>query len=98
MNLQETIFSIFPGCTVAQGTDEYGLIEVSGLTGTMVPQNCVVLASGVFQYAAMERACRSYLVKANKLRLLVRILPDAQNRLCAQITTTSRVAGSASLH
>lgn len=85
MNLQETVFSIFPGCTLTGVAGDDGVIEVGGITGTMVPQNCEVLASGVFQYSTQERSRRSYLVKANELLLMVRILPDAANHLCAQI-------------
>jgi hypothetical protein len=62
-----------------------GIYEIGGITGAMVPQNCEVLASGVFQYSMSERSRRTYLVKANKLLLMVRILPDASNHLCAQI-------------
>jgi hypothetical protein len=52
----------------------------------MVPKNCEVLASGVFQYSSSERPRRSYLVRANDCLLMVRIFPDASNHLCAQIT------------
>jgi hypothetical protein len=85
MNLQETVFSIFPGCPVTGSVIDDGIFEVSGITGSMVPQNCEVLASGVFQYATSERSRRTYLVKANELLLMVRILPDASNHLCAQV-------------
>jgi hypothetical protein len=85
MNLQETLASIFPGCTDAGPPGEDGVVEVGGITGSMVPKNCEVLASGVFQYSSSERPRRSYLVKANDCLLLVRILPDASNHLCAQI-------------
>jgi hypothetical protein len=85
MNLQETIFSIFPGCSLNGEVSEDGMYEVGGITGAMVPQNCKVLASGVFQYATSERSRRTYLVQANELFLMVRILPDASNHLCAQI-------------
>jgi hypothetical protein len=85
MNLQETVGSIFPGCPQTGSASDDGVFEVSGITGSMVPQNCEVLASGVFQYATSERSRRTYLVKANELLLMVRILPDASNHLCAQI-------------
>ena len=85
MNLQETVFSIFPGCALTGSVSDDGIYEIGGLTGSMVPQNCEVLASGVFQYSTSERSRRTYLVKANKLVLMVRILPDASNHLCAQI-------------
>jgi hypothetical protein len=85
MNLQETVFSIFPGCTLTGSVSDDGIYEIGGITGAMVPQNCEVLASGVFQYSMSERSRRTYLVKANKLLLMVRILPDASNHLCAQI-------------
>jgi hypothetical protein len=85
MNLQETVFSIFPGCTQTGSVSEEGIYEIGGLTGAMVPQNCEVLASGVFQYATSERSRRTYLVKANERLLMVRILVDASNHLCAQI-------------
>ena len=85
MNLQETVFSIFPGCALTGSVSDDGIYEIGGLTGAMVPQNCEVLASGVFQYSTSERSRRTYLVKANKLVLMVRILPDASNHLCAQI-------------
>jgi hypothetical protein len=99
MNLQETVFSIFPGCTQTCSVSEDGVYEVGGLTGSMVPQNCEVLASGVFQYATNERSRRTYLVKANELLLMVRILPDASNHLCAQIMErVSLEAGGKHLH
>ncbi len=85
MNLQETIFSIFPGCALTGAVGDDGMYEVGGITGAMVPQNCEVLASGVFQYATGQRSRRTYLVKANELLLMVRILPDDSNHLCAQI-------------
>jgi len=85
MNLQETVFSIFPGCTLTSSVSEDGIYEIGGITGAMVPQNCEVLASGVFQYAIGERSRRTYLVKANKFCLMVRIIPDASNHLCAQV-------------
>jgi hypothetical protein len=85
MNLQETVVSIFPGCTLTGSVGDDGIYEIGGITGAMVPQNCEVLASGVFQYATNERTRRTYLVKANELVLMVRILPDASNHLCAQI-------------
>jgi hypothetical protein len=85
MNLQKTIFNIFPGCAQTGSVNADGIYEISGITGAMVPQNCEVLASGVFQYASNERSCRTYLVKADGQLLVVRILPDASKRLCAQI-------------
>jgi len=84
MNLQETVFRLFPGCTMTSAGNADGVMEV-GINGAVVPQNCEVLASGVFQYSTQERSRRSYLVKANELLLMVRILPDAANRMCAQI-------------
>jgi hypothetical protein len=59
-----------------------------------------VLASGVFQYSIGERTRRTYLVKANKLLLMVRILPDASNHLCAQIMerVSDPALGSRRLH
>ena len=93
MNLQETVFSIFPGCSLTGSVSDDGVYEVGGITGAMVPQNCEVLASGVFQYSIGERTRRTYLVKANELFLMVRILPDASNHLCAQIM--QRVSGPA---
>ena len=100
MNLQETVFSIFPGCTLSGSVGDDGIYEIGGLTGAMVPQNCEVLASGVFQYSTGERSRRTYLVKANKLLLMVRILPDASNHLCAQIMerVAREVPGSKRLH
>jgi hypothetical protein len=85
MNLQETVVSIFPGCSLNGTVSEDGMYEIGGITGAMVPQNCKVLASGVFQYSTNERSRRTYLVQANELFLMVRILPDASNHLCAQI-------------
>ena len=100
MNLQETVFSIFPGCTLTGSVREDGVYEVGGITGSMVPQNCEVLASGVFQYATSERSRRTYLVKANKRLLMVRILPDASNHLCAQIMerASRELPGTKRLH
>ena len=100
MNLQETVFSIFPGCTLTGSVGDDGIYEIGGLTGSMVPQNCEVLASGVFQYSTSERSRRTYLVKANKLVLMVRILPDASNHLCAQIMqrVSDPALGSRRLH
>ncbi len=100
MNLQETVFSIFPGCTQTGSVSDDGIFEIGGITGAMVPQNCEVLASGVFQYSIGERTRRSYLVKANELFLMVRILPDASNHLCAQIMqrTAREAVGSKRLH
>jgi hypothetical protein len=100
MNLQETVSSIFPGCTQTGTVSEDGVYEVGGVTGSMVPQNCEVLASGVFQYSTSERSRRTYLVKANELLLMVRILPDASNHLCAQIMQREarEVKGSKRLH
>ena len=100
MNLQETVFSIFPGCTLTGSVGDDGIYEIGGLTGAMVPQNCEVLASGVFQYSTGERSRRTYLVKANKLLLMVRILPDASNHLCAQIMerVSTGVLGAKRLH
>lgn len=85
MNLQETVFSIFPGCTLTEPVSDDGNYEFGGITAAMVPQNCEVLASGVFQYSISERSRRTYLVKANELLLMVRILPDASNHLCAHV-------------
>jgi hypothetical protein len=85
MNLQKTIVSIFPGCTLTRSASKDGIYEIGGITGAMVPQNCDVLASGVFQYVSNERSCRTYLVKADGQLLVVRILPDASKHLCAQI-------------
>ena len=85
MNLQDTIFSIFPGCTLMDAVTHDGIIEVTGGTFATAPQNCEVLASGVFQYSVEERSRRSYLVKVNELLLVVRILPDASNHLFAQV-------------
>lgn len=85
MNLQEAAISIFPGCRVMDATAEEGLIEVRGSTDAMVPQNCEVLASGVFQYSSQECSRISYLVKVENLYLMVRVLPDARSRLYAQI-------------
>lgn len=100
MNLQETVFSIFPGCALNGTVSDDGIYEIGGITGSMVPQNCVVLASGVFQYSTSERSRRTYLVKANELLLMVRILPDATNHLCAQIMerVSHEVPGSKRLH
>ena len=99
MNLRETIFSIFPGSTVTCATDDEGLIEVSGISGSVAPQNCEVLASGVFQYSSTEHSLRSYLVRVNELTLLVRMATDAQSRLCAQIVTRpSRKINKTLLH
>jgi hypothetical protein len=66
----------------------------------MVPQNCKVLASGVFQYSTRERSRRTYLVMANELLLMVRILPDASNHLCAQVMVkpTGDAPGAIQLH
>ena len=100
MNFQETVFSIFPGCTMTSSSAADGMLEV-GIAGPMAPQNCEVLASGVFQYSTQERSRRSYLVKANELLLMVRILPDAANRMCAQIMlkpAASKPSGSKQLH
>ena len=100
MNFQETVFSIFPGCTMTSGGAADGVLEV-GIIGSMAPQNCEVLASGVFQYSTQERSRRSYLVKANELLLMVRILPDAANRMCAQIILkpdATKPSGSKQLH
>jgi hypothetical protein len=94
MSLQETVFSIFPGCTLSGTLSDDGIYEIVGITGAMVPQNCEVLASGVFQYSISERTRRTYLVKANEHLLMVRILPDASNHLFAQIM--ERVSDSAS--
>lgn len=99
MNLQDAAFSIFPGCTVMDATADEGLIEVRGSTGAMVPQNCEVLASGVFQYSSQEGSRMSYLVKVDGLFLMVRILPDAKSRLYAQIRMKpAGNAGGARLH
>lgn len=98
MNLQETVFSIFPGCTLTGAVSDDGIYEVGGLTGSMVPQNCEVLASGVFQYATGERSRRSYLVKSNALLLMVRILPDASNHLCAQVMVKPSLDAEGSSH
>jgi len=100
MNLQEIVFSIFPGCTLTGAVSDEGIYEVGGITGAMVPQNCEVLASGVLQYAISERSRRTYLVKANERTLMVRILPDASNHLCAQIMErpSRPVLGSKRLH
>ena len=43
MNLQETVFSIFPGCTLMDTASDDGVVEVSGIGISMVPQNCEVL-------------------------------------------------------
>jgi hypothetical protein len=53
MNLQETVCSIFPNCTLIGSVGDDGIYEVGGITAAMVPQNCQVLASGVFQYDAV---------------------------------------------
>jgi hypothetical protein len=100
MNLQETVVSIFPGCTLTHSVSEDGIYELGGITGAMVPQNCKVLASGVFQYSTRERSRRTYLVMANELLLMVRILPDASNHLCAQVMMKSSgdVPDSSQLH
>ena len=99
MNLRDTVFSIFPGSTVTSATDDESLIEVSGITGSVAPQNCEVLASGVFQYASTEHSRRSYLVRVNELTLLVRMATDAHSRLCAQIVTRpSRKISKTFLH
>jgi hypothetical protein len=100
MSLQETVFSIFPGCTQTGSVSDDGVYEMGGITGAMVPQNCEVLASGVFQYSTRERSRRTYLVKANQRVLMVRILPDASNHLCAQIMerVAREVPGSKRLH
>jgi hypothetical protein len=98
MSLQETVVSIFPGCTLIGSVGEDGVYEVGGLTGGMVPQNCEVLASGVFQYSTNERTRRSYLVKANEHLLMVRILPDASNHLCAQVMLKPSLDGSSRGH
>jgi hypothetical protein len=58
---------------------------VGGIASTVVPQNCEVLASGVFQYSTKDRPCRTYLVKDKELFLMVRILSDASNHLHVQI-------------
>jgi hypothetical protein len=100
MNLQETVFSIFPGCSLTGSASDDGVVEVGGITGAMVPQNCKVLASGVFQYSTRERSRRTYLVMANELLLMVRILPDASNHLCAQVMVKPTVdaPGAIQLH
>ena len=49
MNLQETVFSIFPGCTLMDTASDDGVVEVSGIGISMVPQNCEVLVRGVAQ-------------------------------------------------
>jgi len=101
MNLHETVFSIFPGCTLTSAEAGDGMIEVGGIASGAVPQNCQVLASGVFQYSSQERSRRSYLVKANELLLMVRLIPGGTNRLSAQIMTkpaTADRSGSRQLH
>ena len=85
MNLQETVFSIFPDCAPTGTVSDDGIYEIGGISGSMVPQNCEVLASGVFQYSNSERSRRTYLVRANELLLMVRIFSDATNHWCAQI-------------
>ncbi len=73
MNLQKAAFSIFPGCTLVDTAPDDGVIEVSGINGSMAPQNCEVLVSRVFQYAIKERARLSQFVKADGLLLWPRI-------------------------
>jgi hypothetical protein len=63
----------------------WGVYEVSGITGALVPQNCEVMASGVFQYSTSERSRHTYLVRANEHVLMVWILPDEFNHLRVQI-------------
>jgi hypothetical protein len=98
MNLQETVFSIFPGCPQTGSVSDDGIYEVSGITGSMVPQNCEVLASGVFQYSTSERSRRTYLVKSNEMLLMVRILSDASNHLCAQVMLKPALNGPGASH
>jgi hypothetical protein len=54
----------------------------------------------VFQYSTRERSRRTYLVMANELLLMVRILPDASNHLCAQVMVKPTVdaPGAIQLH
>jgi hypothetical protein len=100
MNLQETVFSIFPGCTLSGSVSDEGVYEVSGITGAMVLQTCEVLASGVFQYSASERSRRTYLVRANEHVRMVWLLPDESNHLHVQIMeqVQSEVIGAKRLH
>ena len=85
MNLQEAVFSIFPACTVLDTTTDDGTIEVAGFNGSMVPQNCEVLATGNFRYSNQEPERLSYLVKTNSLVLIVRVFPSTSQRTCARI-------------
>lgn len=95
MNLQETVFSIFPGCTLMDTASDDGVVEVSGIGISMVPQNCEVLVRGVFHYAINERVRLSYLVKADELLLLVRILHGASNQTSARVMLKSSGADQA---
>lgn len=99
MTLQEAIGTILPGGTVLHGDIEDGVFEVRNLHGYTSPQNCEVLASGVFQYAIGERSRRTYLVRLDERTLVVRIHADADNHLCALVMERTHAGGKrARLH
>ena len=99
MNLQKAVFSIFPACTLLDSPTDDGAIEVTGFSGSMVPQNCEVLATGVFRYSNQEPERLSYLIKTDALVLMVRVLPSASNRTSARIVLEPKNwAPAAQLH
>jgi hypothetical protein len=88
MTLQETASRIFPGRFLSDEHLDDGFLEVQGLPRSATLQNCEVLASGQFQYRAGEMYRSSYLVRADQLVLLVRMIPASFDRMSAQISLT----------
>lgn len=86
MNLQDTVARIFPNGVVLDASPCTGCsFEVRGLPKNAFPQNCAVLAKGVFQYS-LDQACReSYLVKTEDFVLIVRICPDSPDSRYAEV-------------
>jgi hypothetical protein len=74
MNLQHTVAQMFPQGVVTQSiADNSSFFEVHGIPENSVPQNCAVLASGVFQYARGQDRTGSFLVKAEDHVFFIRV-------------------------
>jgi hypothetical protein len=74
MNLQHTVAQMFPQGVVTQSiADNSSFFEVHGIPENSVPQNCAVLASGVFQYARGQDRTGSFLVKAEEHVFFIRV-------------------------
>lgn len=94
MNIQLAVEKLFPDCTFeGQIVGDDG-IEVLGLARAMVPKNCEVLASGIFQYARHQTAHNTYLVKADDCVFQVRVFSAHAMGICAHITPQPFVAPS----